>query len=388
MPRVRPPLPSSRSSPRAIACLYFFVTFAGMPLPRSSLPDQAAAFLREGISAMRWSGELPSEMELCRELRVSRSTLRKAIEQLVREGLLAFGGHRRHHRICKRPRQRRETTGRIVRLLSPFSLRALGSIHHEMLDRLVEQLGAAGVNLEYEHRPALFQRHSTAELKRLRALPDTAAWIIAYSTREMQHWIVQNKVPCVIWGRPYDELQLPCFYPDSEPAGRHAAGLFYKHGHREMAYFSARLTSLNDRLTAEAFTSEARRLGARSYVVTHEDDPADIKNKLDFLVASHPRPTAFFSTCPEHNLTILGHLIHAGLRVPAEASIISGWDDEFLHYAVPKFAYYRIDGAKLGAKAAAIVLDLIHHGKDRAHQARLLPSFVPGETLGPAPQPR
>jgi DNA-binding LacI/PurR family transcriptional regulator len=358
-----------------------------MALARTSLPDQTAAFLREGISTMRWSRELPGELELCRELHVSRSTLRKAIQQLVHEGLLEFGGHRRHHRIRKKPRRKVATTGRIVRLLTPFSERALGSIQHELLDRLAERLVAAGLDFEYEHRPALFKRHSAEELKRIWALPDTAALIIAFSNRQMQHWVVQNKVPCVIWGRLHGDLEIPCFYPDCEPIGRHAAGLFHQRGHREMAYFRAGLTSLNDQLATEAFASEAHRLGARCHAVIHEDDPADIKNKLDLLLAGRPRVTAFFSTCPEHNLTILGHLINTGLRVPEDASLISGWDDEFLHYAVPRFANYRIDGARLGAIAARIVLDLIRHGQGAGtRRASLLPAFVSGETLGPAPR--
>lgn len=356
------------------------------PLRRGSLPDQVAELLREGITASRWSRELPSEAELCRELQVSRVTLRRGIDQLAHSGWLAQGGRGRHHRILKRARAPTAAKGHIVRALSPFSLHSLGSIQHVMLDRVAERLGAAGCRMEYEYRPALFRLHAPDELKRLSTLPDTGAWMVYFSTEPMQRWFAESGISCLVFGKLYEGVNLPNIFSDGLATGRHAAGLFYQRGHRELVYFIAKLTSLNDRLASEAFAKEAQRLGAHARIVTHPDDPSALSRELDVLLAGRARPTAFFSTCPEHCLTILCHLIEGGLRVPHDASIISGWDDEFLHYALPKFACYRVNGAKMGSKAATILLDLIQHDPGKRHTVSMLPEFVPGDTLGPAPR--
>jgi LacI family transcriptional regulator len=355
------------------------------PLQRHSLPDQIAERLQQGITAARWLRELPSEAELCRELRVSRVTLRKGIGQLIRGGWLTAGGRGCHHRIRKHAKRQKGTSGHIVRVLSPFSTHSLGSIQHVLLGNVAEQLGAAGFRLEFECRPSLFTRHAPEELKRLSALPDTAAWVLKFSTPSMQRWFAENRIPCLVFGRPEEAMELPCIFSDAPVISRHAAGLFCQRGHRELVYCIAEFTSLNDRLCSNTFAQEAQRLGARAQIITHKREPSALSRQLDALLSAEPRPTAFFSTCPEHCLTILCHLLNAGLRVPADASIIAGGDDEFLHFALPKFACYRVDGVKTGRKTAALLMDLIRNGRGQPSNVSILPTFVAGETLGSAP---
>src|SRR5262249_6140528 len=110
-----------------------------------------------------------------------------------------------------------------------------------------------------------------------------------------------------------------------------------------------------------------------------------VSRALDRLLSARPRPTGIISTCPEHCVTVLCHLLNAGLRVPDDVSIVSGSDDEFLEFALPRLARYRFDGMKIGRKAGTILLDLIQHGPGKLSTASVLPRFVPGETLGPAP---
>ena len=54
------------------------------PLNRHSLSEQATTYLRDGIREGRWRGELPSEVQLCREMQVSRVTLRAARSCAIR----------------------------------------------------------------------------------------------------------------------------------------------------------------------------------------------------------------------------------------------------------------------------------------------------------------
>jgi DNA-binding GntR family transcriptional regulator len=59
------------------------------PLQRDSIPERIAAQLREGIIAGRPApGEPVREVEVARELKVSRGPVREALQRLVQEGLL------------------------------------------------------------------------------------------------------------------------------------------------------------------------------------------------------------------------------------------------------------------------------------------------------------
>ena len=52
-----------------------------------------------------------------------------------------------------------------------------------------------------------------------------------------------------------------------------------------------------------------------------------------------------------------------------------------MHYTVPTFAHYRIDGAKMGRKAATMLFDLIRYGSGKIRRVQILPEFVSGETV-------
>jgi DNA-binding FadR family transcriptional regulator len=62
------------------------------PIPRASLPEQVAAHLREGIRQGRWSDSLPGVQQLAAELDVARDTVRRALDTLEDEGVLAGRG--------------------------------------------------------------------------------------------------------------------------------------------------------------------------------------------------------------------------------------------------------------------------------------------------------
>lgn len=72
--------------------------------------------------------------------------------------------------------------------------------------------------------------------------------------------------PVVILGRCHENISLSSVYPDTEASARHAAGMLFSRGHREMIYLIAELTSLSDRRASEVFVAEARRLGAQARI--------------------------------------------------------------------------------------------------------------------------
>ena len=351
---------------------------------RVLLSDQVASVLREGMETARWVGRLPSEAELCRELQVSRVTLRRALDQLVRERRVESGGRGRHHKISTKRVAGPAEAGRTVRVLAPYPLAALGSVSHAVLVELTERIAAMGYRLEFEHRPMVFKRHMPEELERLDSLPDTAAWLLLYSTEPMQRWFEARSRACVALGRVHEGVALPCVYPDSRASARHAAGMFFRRGYRDCVYLMAKFTSLGDRLASEVFVEETRRLGGRARVLEYEPTVEAIRALVEGLIAERAPLAGFYASCPEDCLSVLCVLLGARVRVPETVALISGWDDHFLHHAVPSVACYRADGVELGRKLAQLLADLLLHGPGKARHLRVLPKFVPGGTLGAA----
>jgi DNA-binding LacI/PurR family transcriptional regulator len=67
--------------------------------------------------------------------------------------------------------------------------------------------------------------------------------------------------------------------------------------------------------------------------------------------------------------------------VPRDVSLVSRDDDPFLENFVPIVSRYHSDSGLFARKVSRLVLDLVRNGVPRQHDARLMPSFVRGETL-------
>ena len=359
-----------------------------LPFPRRTpLPDQVVAFLRQGIVARRWGQALPSENQLCRELKVSRVTLRKAIEQLAREEWIERGGRGRQHRIRQSGAKSVASVqgrGRIVRLLTPYHPREWEGSHQQLRRSLSERIGGAGYWIEVEHRPRLFEQFREEELVRLDEQPDTAGWILCFSTEPLQRWFEGRKRPAVLLGPRHPGVShLSSVYPDTEAVARHALGLLVARGHSHIAYLMDEFTSLGDRRCAAEFSRIAAGQGQRVDVVNHQRSRESVCRAMNHLLASRPAPTAFFSCCPEHCITILCHLQGAGIRVPDGASLVCGWDDSVLDFTVPSITRYQVDGGALGRKLGDLLLDQFQHGVGKTRVIGLTPTLVPGGSVGP-----
>lgn len=356
-------------------------------LRQITLHDQLVGALREGVDRARWSGHLPSESVLCREFQVSRMTLRKALAQLATEKWIGLGGRGKAHRILRCPRGKKQDPprARTIRVLTPFRFTAHNTSDFDLLETLHERTSSVGYRIEIEVHRGIYQKFQSSRLERLDAQPDTAAWLLYYSTASIQRWFARRGRPAVVVGRVHGNLPLSCVYPDTGAAVRHAVGRLHAAGHRDMIYLIESLTSLGDRIASEVMVEEARRLGARARVVSYDGNPAAIRKTLLDLLAARPRPSAFVSGAPGIAITLLCHLLAANVRIPEEAAVITLWDDVNLDVTSPTIARYRTDGKLMGRKVEAALSDLLRHGTGKTRAIPVIPEFVPGGSarLGP-----
>lgn len=355
---------------------------AGMPR-RSLLSEQTAQFIRCRIASGEWHGELPSEAALCRLFQVSRVTIRRALLQLTNEKRLKAGGQgvrrRINHATTYKPSV---TTGRTVRILAPFSHWRMGAVSSAILEGLAQRVGTRDLRVEFESHPKMFNTRAPKMFEQLQSLPDTAGWVLFFSTITMQRWFASQGIPCVVAGRTYENLELSSVYPDSEAVARHAAGLLYARGSRVVSHLIARNTSLGDQLGSAAFGEEARRLGIEVQRTEYSADPISICRAVSSLIAARPCPTACYLTCPEDGVTALCHVLRAGIAVPDKLDFLVGWDDPILELTVPSLAHYKFDGVKMGRQIGSLILRQLDSPVSKRKEIPILPEFTPGDSLG------
>lgn len=354
------------------------------PVQREFLRDITARKLRKALAEGLWKEHLPSQAVLCQELHVSHRTIRSALAQLIREKWLRSRGRGLTLAICRPTRRRSRTHATaVIRYLSPR--RAEMNDHSTQVEEntLREHVGREGFRLQYECHPDLFNRFSAKRMKEIAFQPDTAAWVLFNTTREIQEWFVSSGLPCVVTGSCYEGVDLPNVEFDYPACCLHAVHLLAGQGHEHIVYVTQVIFTAGEQSTVRAFLAAANRFPhLKATVPRHDDTREGICQALRPLLESSPRPTGYLVSTPEHTLTTLGYLQSQGMRVPADASVICCVNSPFLDFHIPSVAQYRIDCVKSGHLAGALVVDVIRHGAGRSRHVKIVPEFVPGQTLG------
>ena len=104
--------------------------------------------------------------------------------------------------------------------------------------------------------------------------------------------------------------------------------------------------------------------------------------RLDACFRQPTPPTALLVSRPPHVLTVLGHLMRRGLRLPHDVALISRDDDAFLEHVVPSVARYASNPSAFAQKLSKLVLEVASGGALVAADHRIMPHFVRGETFG------
>ncbi len=351
---------------------------------RLSLVAQTVAILKEHIAACPAGERLASERELCHQLGVSRMTLRSALAKLVGEGLLRGGRGSRRLIAGARRRGRKAAASREVVVLSPVALQAVEPRVLFWIDELREALAKEGYKLDLVNNRNCYSNRPQRALEELAGRLRPAAWLLYLSTHTMQQWFVDRGLPAVIPGSRHEGVTLPSVDVDYRATCRHAVGKFLAKGHRCLALLNPKSVAAGDLESELGFREAGAGAGRDVEVIVfhHDGTVSGICASLERLLRRPQRPTAFLVSRPTHALTALGHLIQRGLRLPADTVLIARDHDSFLEHVVPSVARYQADPVLFAHKLSRVVLELTSGGNARPCDHRLIPRFIPGQTLG------
>jgi DNA-binding LacI/PurR family transcriptional regulator len=360
-------------------------TMPDLPLvpTRISLAEQTARLLRDALHEGRWVDRMPGERELSRQMNVSRPTLRMALEQLEREGLLKKSPGK-HRLIARRPRGRKPTASRTIGLLTPLPLQEVAPFALCWMDKLRVLLAAAGYPLEIYNGQRWYARRPEKDLAELIRRESAAAWVLFVANETMQGWFAKSGLPCVLSGTCHAGIDLPFVDVDYRAVCRHAAGQFLARGHRRIGLLLNAPGMAGDRESEigffEAFHREGSE-GATPLVASHDGTPASIRKCLDGWLRLAAPPTAFLVARSLPALTVASDLSRRGLRLPRDVALIARDSDHFLEYHSPSLACYHHDPDLHARRIARVVIQLARGGVIRTRAIRMMPTFLQGGSL-------
>lgn len=355
----------------------------GVPMPsRGNLVSECARVMQLRIEAGEWCEVLPGERRLAESLQVARDTVRLAIQQLEREGVLtpAEAGSRRKIIREKGARRVKKVRSLKIGVLSQQRLEYLAQPVLLEVDQIRGALAGKGGSLEV-FAPAWYEhKNPTKRLEALVQEEQCSAWILLRSTEVIQRWFMQNRVPCLIRGYPHQGIDLPHLDVDWESTARHAASMLWRLGHRRVGI----MVPAKPLRGVAAALKGAMEFGEDGFEAIEMIENESVEGVARVLARSlqlkYP-PTALVTTRARQAATALTWLTSMGVRVPQDFSLISLAREPFLEHLVPQVTGYRVDPEAVAKQVIRRLEALVEGNPHPGGTSWITPEVVKGASV-------
>jgi DNA-binding LacI/PurR family transcriptional regulator len=351
------------------------------PFPqRPSMVSHTAEVLRKGFVENRWGSGLPGERQLCIQIGVSRTTLRKAFEKLRAEGLIETSHGRISKPTKKASRAKKTSASRKVLVLSPDPLHSMAARALYIIDELRSVLAETGHRLEiriFHPRPGQCE----AAIDAIASAEPDAIWILYQQGMETHAGFHERKLPCIVFGTQNAGFPMPAVDIDRRATCRHAVSPLLSRGHspERIALIVPTVTLPGD---LEAIAGLREILGANGQVFEIAPSAASVPAAFDRMLARLHPPMALIFARSRHAVCALTHYsMVRGLRVPQDVSAICINDDPVFDSFRPEVSRYQQDNSGIARSLAALVLRVASGGAPGKKMTVFFPEFIPGQTV-------
>lgn len=353
---------------------------------RVTVADQAANALREALRQRTLPDPLPGEHHLARLLGISRVSLRSAVAQLVREGLISRSNGRRS-RVNPSTAPRPNPVPPTVCVVCPLSRKVL--LANELILELHAACAAKGMRWEEAFDAKLDVARPERQLRALVNGRTHVCWVLLACSAPIQHWFARAGVPTFLLGSCQPGVALPSIDFDFHATGWHAAGALIQHRHRHIALLQSHRLLAGDLETCKGFLGYLAKSAAGATVtrVFVNADQSNLRPRLDQLMKLRHRPTAIFSLRPDFAITTMVHLHRSGLRIPEDVSLLSRDSHPLIDSALPEISRYHGSDLLHSDRAVRFAEALLAGHGIPPKPKLFIPTFIAGRTLADRREP-
>lgn len=355
------------------------------PIPRTSLPERVAGHLREGIRLGRWSDPFPGVQQLAAELDVARHTVRRALQILEDEGVLAGRGLGRSRSIT--------TASAATALQRPLRVAIL---RHDaqledcpqssmLLIQIMHSLEAAGHTAFFCRKSQVELKHGVSRISRQLETARADAWVVESGSRPLLEWCASQRIPCfALYGRSTNQ-PLASAGVNAESAFRAATRHLLALGHRRMVLIVREpVRKPTPGLCARVFLQELSAQGVQTsrYNLPDWEETAEGFGRLLGNLFKETPPTALIIDETPRVFAALAFFARHGIKVPEQVSLIYSGSDAVLDWCHPPIARMPCDSTPI-ARNVVHWVNAVRRGNPDRKINDIIAEFVPGGSIGP-----
>jgi len=349
--------------------------------------------LREG--RLKPGAALPSEFELATTAEVSRNTVRHALAELERGGLIRRvrgSGTFVHESALERIKSGLDIFALIIPDTRGGFYPSLQRGFHEVAADQHNQVIICDTDNDHFRQADALLQLMDKNIAGVAIVPTTSPPTPPHHIRPLH----EHGIPVVFCHRRVDGVQAPLVSFSAAEVARRAARAILQNRHRRAAFFAFQRAGLGTQYE-RGLREELRRNGGSlpEDFVRYEDLPrvtADhekfLRKNLEEVLAAKNRPTAIF--CPFDSESELLYLLlnQMGVKVPGEISLISfggNWREGAISR---RLSAVTVDEEALGGHAARLLEEMRRREKplNDCTEIQMPLSWAEGATLGPAPK--
>ena len=346
----------------------------------SSVAEQVAQVLRDGLRQGRWRGSIPGRIRLAAELGVNHKTVQAALQLLENEGILVSRGAGRE----------REIVGAGQPVPSLLHVKILlyeeSDAHNEHVVQLGFRLKERGHHVGYAPKTLSGLNFDVKRVARMVEKEDGDAWVILGGSRPVLEWFALRSVPVFAMFGRRPNRPMAGLGPVKLPAMEDGLRRLVELGHRRIVMLAPEegrkpTPSAFERRFLEVLESIGIRTGSYN-LPDWENDARSFRRCIETLFR-HTPPTALFLNLPGLFFATLQHLSGLGLAVPRDVSLVVLDDHPEFQWFDPEVSRIRTDTRRWVPRVVQWV-DNVAKGKEDHRPTFTRAEFVPGGTIGPA----
>lgn len=346
-------------------------------------PEQTAKYLREELEAGRWRQVMPGEDRLITELGIGRHTVKAALKQLEKEGLLVSQGPGRQRKVTVHKKSKR----RYLRI----KILLYEQIDRGLLDNaaLLAQLQEAGYSVDYATKSLWELGMNADRVARHVEKHPADAWVIKAGSREVLEWFSEQSVPAIACYGRFVGLRIAASSPRVAPAMRDATQRLIELGHQRIVMLSRQeRRHPKPALIEQQFLDDlkAHGLPVGSYNLPDWKDNVDgFQDCLEKLFR-HTPPTALIIAEPAMYFAAQQFLANRGIVAPKHISLICADFDSLFRWSKPMISHVVWD-YKPVTRRILLWADNVANGVVDHRQFFTRAKWIEGGTVGPCRPP-